>query len=101
MIGSVGAPTTYTEPGPRDLVANNLGMGTIGAGDVSVAAGSAGSDVVGVIFQSEQRGAVTATVANGRFALWFPGDELIDTSTGVKVEVTYRDGTSGTALLSL
>ena len=43
------------------------------AGDVSLAAGTAGSDVVGVVYHSATQGDVTATVDQGHFALWFPG----------------------------
>lgn len=103
MIGSVGTPANYTPPGPRQLIARDLGTGTMSAGDISLAAGAASSDVVGVTYHSRTHGDVTATVAGGRFALWFPGDELKDTSSRnpVTIEVRYRDGTTGTARLSL
>lgn len=101
MIGSVGKPAGYTTPGPRELMATDLGSGSMGAGEISLAAGAAGADIVGVIYKSQTREDVTATVSQGRFALWLPGDELQDASrTGVEVEVTYRDGTTGTSRLS-
>lgn len=72
------------------------------AGDLSMAAGEAGSDVVEIVYRSRTRGDVAATVSKGHFALWLPGDELRDlSSTGVEVEVTYRDGSTGTTLLTL
>lgn len=46
------------------------------------------------------RGLVAATVAGGRFAFWFPGDELEDRET-VPVEVTYADGSTATVKLEL
>ncbi|HEX4812222.1 MAG TPA: hypothetical protein VFV66_05665 [Nonomuraea sp.] len=96
MIGSVGTPTEYAAPGPRDLVATSLGVGTMKAGDVSLAAGTAGSDIVGVIYRSRTHGHVAATVSRGHFALWLPGDEFEDASNdGVLVEVTYRGGRTG------
>lgn len=103
MIGSVGTSADYTPLAPRELLATDLGTGTMSAGDISLAAGAAGSDVVGVIYHSRTHGDVAATVAGGRFALWFPGAELKDTSARnpVTVEVRYRDGTTGTARLSL
>jgi hypothetical protein len=102
MIGSVGTPTDYAAPGPRDLAATDLGMGTMSAGDISLAAGTAGSDIVGVVYHSRTHGDVAATVSQGHFALWLPGDELEDASSnGVEVEVTYRDGTTGTSRLTL
>lgn len=102
MIGSVGTPTDYAAPGPRDLAATDLGMGTMSAGDISLAAGTAGSDIVGVIYHSRTHGDVAATVSQGRFALWLPGAELKDASrNGVEVEVTYRDGSTGTSWLTL
>ncbi|MGI8535729.1 MAG: hypothetical protein ACR2K2_04360 [Mycobacteriales bacterium] len=102
MIGSVGTPTGYAALGPRELFATDLGMGTMGAGDISLAAGAVGPDVVGVAYRSRVHGVVTATVEGGRFALWFPGDELKDRpSGGVEVDVTYRDGQTDTSRLIL
>jgi len=102
MIGSVGRPTDYAAPAPRALTATDLGVGTMNAGDLSLAAGTAGSDIVGVVYHSRTHGDVSATVSQGRFALWLPGDELKDSSSnGVAVEVTYRDGRTGTSRLTL
>ena len=102
MIGSVGTPTDYAAPAPRALTATDLGVGTMNAGDLSLAAGTAGSDIVGVVYHSRTHGDVSATVSQGRFALWLPGDELKDSSSnGVEVEVTYRDGRTGTSRLTL
>lgn len=101
MIGSIGTPTGYTPARPRELVATDLGTGTMSAGDISLAAGTAGTTVVGVVFHSRDHGDVAATVSHGHFALWFPGDELRDANStnGVRVEVTYRDGSTGTSVL--
>ena len=100
--GSVGKPTGYVPPGPRDLTATALGTGTMSAGDISLAAGTAGSDILGVIYRSRTHGDVTATVSQGHFALWLPGDELRNASSdGVEVEVTYQDGTTATSRLTL
>ena len=102
MIGSIGTATDHAAPEPRELLATDLGVGTIDAGDISLAAGTAGSDVVSVVYHSRTRGDVTATVNQGHFALWFPGDELMDASSdGVEVEVTYRDATTATSRLTL
>jgi hypothetical protein len=102
MIGSIGTATDRAAPEPRELLATDLGVGTINAGDISLAAGAAGSDVVRVVYHSRTRGDVTATVNQGHFALWFPGDELMDASSdGVEVEVTYRDATTATSRLTL
>lgn len=102
MIGSVGKSADYAVPGPRDLIATDLGAGTMDAGNLSLAAGTAGSDVVGVSYRSRSHGDVAATVSQGHFALWLPGDELRDASSnGVEVEVTYRDGSTGTTSLRL
>lgn len=102
VIGSIGTATT-TPPGPRELIATDLGTGTMNAGDISVAVGAAGSDVVGVVYHSRTHGDVAATVSDGHFALWFPGDELKHASSthGVNVEVTYRDGSTATSTLTL
>lgn len=102
MVGSVGTPDGFAPPDPRDVVATDLGSGTMSAGDLSLAAGVAGADVVGVTYRSAEHGDVAATVGGGRFALWFPGDELTDASdAGVEVTVTYRDGTTATVRLTL
>lgn len=101
MIGSLGAPADNAAPGPRALAATDLGVGTMNAGDVSLAAGVAGSDVVAVVYRSRIRGNVSATVSQGRFALWLPGNELkYASSNGVDVEATYRDGRKGTSRLT-
>ncbi len=102
MIGSIGVAAGGL-PGAREVRATELGMGTVGAaGDMSMAAGYAGTEVVGVAYHSRSHGVVTATVNAGRFALWFPGDELIDAARwGVDVEVTYGDGSHSTSTLSL
>ncbi|WP_309135544.1 hypothetical protein [Cellulomonas sp.] len=102
MIGSVGVATGHVDPGPREVRATDLGTGSMSAGDVSLAAGAVGAEVVGVTYASASRGDVVATVAEGRFALWLPGDELRDAArAGAEVRVTYRDGTTGTARLTL
>lgn len=102
MIGSVGTPSDYVPPGPRDLIATSLGAGTMKAGDLSLAAGVAGPDVVAVAYASRTHGTVAATVSQRHFALWLPGDEFKEaSSSGVKVEVTYRDGSTHTARLTL
>jgi hypothetical protein len=101
-IGSVGIPANYATPGPRDVVATDLGAGSTKAGELSVAAGYVGSDVTGVVYRSIRHGDVMATVSGGRFALWLPGDELEDAPrVGVEVHATYRDGSTGPVLLDL
>lgn len=99
MIGSVGHPDVPA-PGPRDLVATDLGVGTMNAADVSLAAGAAGVDVTQVTYRSPTRGDVSATVSGGRFALWLPGGDLKDANS-VEVQVGYRDGTTAAAVLTL
>ena len=101
-FGSVGMPANYAAPGPRDVVATDLGTGSASAGELSAAAGYVGSDVAGIAYQSVSHGEVVATVSAGRFALWLPGDELEYASRdGVRVDVTYRDGTTGTVRIDL
>lgn len=102
-IGSIGmVPDQRAVPAARDLIATDLGTGVIDAGQVSLAAGRAGANVVGVVYRSKEQGEVSATVSGGRFALWLPGDELEHApNAGVEVEVTYRDGTTGTRSLHL
>ena len=98
MIGSAGVASGLEPVGRRGVVATDLGSGTMAAGDISLAAGLAGLEVVGVTVRTESHGVVVATVSGGRFALWFPGAELDDRST-VPVEVAYADGS--TAMVEL
>lgn len=100
MIGSAGVATGLDPVGARGVVATDLGTGTMGAGDISLAAGFAGPQVASITIDTESHGVVAATVAGGRFALWFPGDELDDRDT-VPVEVTYADGSADTVKLEL
>ncbi|GAA1513746.1 hypothetical protein [Nocardioides humi] len=99
-IGSFGR-TGDQAPGPRELVATDLGTGGVDGDLLSLAAGAAGAEVAGVSYDSRTFGRVEATVAHGHFALWFPGDELEHASAGVTVEVAYRDGTTGSRTLTL
>ncbi|GEA87555.1 hypothetical protein [Cellulomonas cellasea] len=99
MIGSVGR-ADVAAPGPREVVATSLGTGATAAGELSLAAGTVGSDVVGVLYRSATHGDVAATVAEGHFAFWVPGAEMED-GAGVDVEITYRDGSTGTVRLTL
>ena len=50
--------------------------------------------------RSRTHGEVAATVSQGRFVLWLPGGELEDAPEGVRVDVTYRDGSTGSARLT-
>lgn len=100
MIGSAGVATGLDPVGARGVVATDLGTGTMAAGDISLAAGFVGPQVSGIAIDTESHGVVMATIAGGRFALWFPGDELRDGGT-VPVEVTYADGSTATVALEL
>ncbi len=100
-FGSIGATPTAARPGPRDLTATSLGTGEIDGHELSVAAGLAGADVEEISYLSPSRGRVTASVASGQFALWLPGDELEGASSGVALDVTYRDGSTGRVTVAL
>ena len=78
MIGSSGPGVAA--PGPRELVASDLGTGTMSAGDISLAAGRAGAEVTSVAF-----GDVEATVSGGYFALWLPGRAFEDAPVELEV----------------
>jgi hypothetical protein len=95
MIGSAGVATGLDPVGARGVVATDLGTGTMSAVEISLAAGLAGPQVAGITTDTESHGVVTATIAGGRFALWFPGDELVDRDA-VTVEVTCADGSTAT-----
>jgi hypothetical protein len=56
MIGWLGTPTDYAAPAPRALTATDLGTGTMNAGDISLAAGTAGSDIVEVVTTAQPSG---------------------------------------------
>lgn len=91
---------------PRGLLAMGMGTGTTPAGSLSMVAGAAGSDVVGVSYLSQAEGEVIGSVSKGQFVLWFPGDELQDYDTdhdgeGVELMVTYADGSSAPVRVGL
>lgn len=93
MFGSIGMSTAAVAPEAREIAVTDLGSGAARAGDLSVAAGVTGSDVAAITYESATRATVTATVSGGRFALWFPGDELESASTnGIELNVTYANG---------
>ncbi|MCC3274904.1 hypothetical protein LJ753_03320 [Arthrobacter sp. zg-Y20] len=101
MIGSIGRLGAETDPAARSLAPTQLGTGMIRNKPISIASGRAGDDVVGVTYTSIAGEEVAATVFKGHFALWLPGAELQDASGGgTTVNVTYRDGTTGTQELS-
>ncbi|GAA1585212.1 hypothetical protein GCM10009789_43570 [Kribbella sancticallisti] len=86
--------------GARELAPSLLGHIDIGFnGHVTSAVGRAGSDIVGLTYNSPTRGLVKASVQNGYFAFWVPGSEF-DGSHPVPVRVMYRDGTSAAVKLS-
>ena len=83
-----------------------MGTGSTRAGSLSMVAGDAGSDVVGVSYPSQTEGEVTGSVNLGQFVLWFPGDELQDYDSdhdgeGIELTVTYADGSSGLVRVGL
>ncbi|AEE47876.1 hypothetical protein [Cellulomonas fimi] len=101
MLGSVGT-ALVASPGPREVTATDLGVGATSAGELSLVAGIAGDEVAAVRLVSPTVGVVTATVGDGRFVLWYPGDELLDASTrGVDLELTFADGSTGAATVRL
>lgn len=105
-FGYSGGPGGSPTPGPRDLLPQGMGTGTTSAGSLSMVAGAAGSDVVGVSYPSQAEGEVTGSVSKGQFVLWFPGDELQNYDTdhdgeGVELMVTYADGSSAPVRVGL
>lgn len=101
MIGYVGVSTSYEALQPRAVRPLAFGGGIVNNQPVSVVAGEIGSAIVGVTYRSKEHGEVVATVSNGHFALWMPGDELENYSAdgGIKLEVTFDDGTTETVVL--
>ncbi|WP_104179812.1 hypothetical protein [Arthrobacter sp. B0490] len=95
MIGSSGRPIA-ADLAPRALKATQLGVGQVSDdGPLSMASGQAGSDVTGITYMSIEGDEVIATVSEGHFAFWLPGDEFTTTAdAGLPVIVTYTDGTT-------
>ncbi|MEU4190755.1 hypothetical protein AB0E69_02560 [Kribbella sp. NPDC026611] len=88
-------------PRRRQLIPS--GMGVSGGGQfpyLTQAVGQAGSDIVGMTYQSPNHGTITATVSDGHFAFWLPGSEF-DGLHPVPVRITYRDGTTANVKLTL
>ncbi len=104
MIGSVGTAIDGSGLGPRELTAKSVGVGSMNGRELSLAAGLAGPDIVAVTYRSTTHGPVAATVSQGHFAFWLPGADAeleAASSRGVDVDVTYRDGSTGTSRLTL
>ncbi|WP_152363026.1 hypothetical protein [Microlunatus speluncae] len=102
FFGSIGATRSADRPGPRELTATSLGTGAIDNHELSVAVGLAGAEVAEVSYTSPSRGRVLASVTDGQFALWLPGDDLAGASRrGVPLRVTYHDGSTATVTVAL
>ncbi len=81
---------------------DTLGVGSIDGHELSVAAGPVPADVTALTYASAEHGVVSATVSQGQFAFWLPGDDLETASQdGAPVEVTLADGTTETRVLRL
>ncbi|WP_046529614.1 hypothetical protein [Cellulomonas sp. FA1] len=101
MFGSAGV-AAVPAPSARGVVVTDLGTGSTSAGDLSLVAGSVGDEVTGVRLRTAGVGDVDASVRDGRFVLWFPGDELRDANAqGVELDVTYADGSTGAVTVGL
>lgn len=101
-FGYVGATPDSAAGAERPIRADTLGVGSIDGRELSVAVGTVSDDVSAVTYTSAEYGAVAASVSGGHFAFWLPGDELTDASQdGVEVELTRRDGTTETHLVTL
>lgn len=92
--------TEYTAPLPHDVTLVTTGYGYFIDSEYSMMAGFAGGDVTGLVFDSHENGAVTATVMNGYFVLWMPGDEWKFPAVDTTVTVTLADGTSHPQVLT-
>lgn len=92
--------------GPRDVFVTSGGTGGSRNNLLSVLIGFPGADVTGISVHTTEHGEVTATVANGHVAAWWPGPtgmSVSDPSLGTTVDatVTYSDGTSEERRLDL
>lgn len=102
MFGSIGTPGDYRAPQPNEVIATDLGTGSMNAGELSLAAGYTGTNITGISYDSPVHGTVTATVSEGHFALWLPGNDFTDASrNGVTVTLTHTDGTTTQTQLHL
>ncbi|HSU34950.1 MAG TPA: hypothetical protein VLJ88_04760 [Propionibacteriaceae bacterium] len=85
----------------RGIAVAQLGTGTISGSPISSASGGVGADVAAIPYTNSANEEVIATVVQGHFAFWLPGNDLQNASDqGVLVGVTYRDGTTKSQLLS-
>lgn len=103
MGGSLATPQSPPAP---PVPANSLlvGLGQVfstSSGSIRGVTGRVGSDVVGVVFDTVAKGAVTATVRNGHVAAWWPDapttEELENARTAPEIRgatVTLRDGST-------
>lgn len=99
-FGYLATEAAATEGAPISAIV--LGVGSIDGNALSVAAGPVEPGVTAVTYTSPEHGEVSATVSEGHFAFWLPGDELEDApADGVLVEVEHADGTTETVTLRL
>ncbi|WP_278236026.1 hypothetical protein [Isoptericola sp. AK164] len=91
---SVGG-TPVPQPGPRELVVAESGTaswsdGPNGEGAVTAAFGRVGDEIEAVTVATADGEQVAASVDDGWFALWAPGEETFS----ALAQVTYADGTT-------
>lgn len=84
---------------PHDIFVSMGGTGGSTNNLMSVLIGFVGSEVSGITVHTKEHDEVTATVANGHVAAWWPGPKWVSVSdpqlgTTVDATVTYADGTS-------
>jgi hypothetical protein len=92
--GDAGAPKTS----PRHISQSISGVGSTDEGLLRYMEGVAGRDVIGLTITTPRGVKVVASVANGRYAAWWPAGEDKITSPEISgastLELTLRDGTT-------
>lgn len=103
MGGSLATPQSPPAP---PVAANSIlvGLGEVfstPAGSIRGVSGRAGSEVVGVVFDTVAKGAVTATVDDGYVAAWWPDAPTTEAQANARTSpdirgatVTLRDGST-------
>jgi hypothetical protein len=103
MTGSLATPQSPPAP---PVPANSIlvGLGAVSSGpwgSIRGVTGRAGSDVVGVVFDTVAKGPVTATVRNGHVAAWWPDAPTTEQQENARTApeirgatVTLRDGST-------
>lgn len=97
-VGTVG--NAFTPPPARGVSVSDVGALTLqGHESMTNLGGLAGNQVSAITIHTPSKGDVTATVQNGAFFAWWPGDDFTAELHRADATLHFRDGTTRTLRL--